>query len=262
MDVKNISSPEARPELKAIRASNQKPAAALSSEKVNVSRVDPVRVEVSQQPNRANSTRKSANDVINTLNVVSTITEEIDKIVTSLAGLADQASATDLPDSRRQILEDEAQQLLSALDERSQVQTDNGAKPLSGDPIELEVEEEFGKALKVILPETSKEQLGLGDIAISKVETILATRRSIGEARERLEELRSTVLETQNAVSEVLQRAEIASANQEASGSTIRDVDEALKLTGGIQSTISEQPAAALEAAQVSSSSIRLLSQE
>jgi hypothetical protein len=262
MDVSEVKTSRSSESLKSTRPNPPKPAASLSAEKVNVTRSEPVRIEVSERSSRLNKTREQGNDVIATLNKVAAATEEVGEILTGISGIAQQASEGSLPKSRREILDKEAQELLEAIDDRVKLTAKNGAKPLQGDPIEILVEEELGETLKVILPETSREELGLANLSVSRVDTILATRRAIDDAQNQLEFLRSKVTEAQDAIGEVLQQADIAAQNRAASQSSVRDVDAALELTGSIKGFINEDPTSALEASAIERNAVRLLTSD
>ncbi|MCB0331294.1 MAG: hypothetical protein KDD70_16605 [Bdellovibrionales bacterium] len=271
MDVSEVKITKSVDSVNKTRQSSQRSASELSADKVNSTRseavrTESVRIDVSERGERNNKTREKANQVIGSLNIVEKTADDLTAIVNALAGITDQASDNSLSESRRQVLDNEAQDLLRAIDERSQVKTSDGARPLQGDPIELDIEEfeekELGKALKVILPETSTEQLGLATASVSKVEQILNTRRAIENARNQLEQLRSQVDDSKVAVQKVLERVDIAAQNREASETSIRDVDAALQLTGGLAAGIGANPDEAFSAAAVAGSSIRLLSGE
>ncbi|MCB0320757.1 MAG: hypothetical protein KDD60_07495 [Bdellovibrionales bacterium] len=238
----------------------RKSARELTADKIDTTRSESVSVELHSRSERTTRpNREKANELINTLNVVSSATEEIDRLVTSLAGLAEQAAKPDLPESRREILDKEAKQLVEAIGNRVNVETPPGVRPLQGDAIRVEIEQELGKTLEIILPDATPEKLGISAISLSPAERIISTRVAIESARSRLEELRSSVDDTKQTISKVLTQQDIASANREASEVSLRDVDEALKLTGGIKQIINDDPESFVQASKLAEDSLRLL---
>ncbi len=242
-------------------ATQQRALSRLTAEKVDISRAEPVSLNVQERtkPSGAQETRKKANDVINALNLVSDTTQEIDQMVQSLAGIAEQAASGALSESRISVLEQEADNLVREIKQRVETRGPQGENPLGGDPIKLEVEEELGKTLEVILPDTAKDAFGLQDVSLSPAENILRTRASIDSARQRLESLKEAVERSKSEVVEVVNAVDVALQNTEASSASIRDVDAALELSGKLRGSIDSQPDAALNANNFTEASLELL---
>lgn len=213
--------------------------------------IEPDAVSVETQPsNEASNLRSEANKVISVINIASDATTEIDKLVKSIGGIAEQAQADDLTENRRAILESEANSLIDEIKQRAQNAESDGVRPLAGDKIRLEVEEKIGKALEIVFPEGAREAFGIGQVSFSPKEAILATITKIESAERQLSDLRSAVHSANESVRGVVDRVEVVLQNQEASGATLRNVDEALNLAGETRVTIGKDPKAALGSAE------------
>lgn len=242
-------------------SARQRSVSALSAEKVNVGRSDEVSIsnEGRSERTRETSTRERANNLINSINLVSDATDEISQLVGSLAGIAEQASSESVTPSRIQALEGEAREIVDAIKKRANTEVDGGGKPLAGDPLTIEAEEVLGETLEVILPDDSKNAFGLDNFPLSPAENIIKTRRSIEDARTRLEELKGAVNESKARVESVVANLDVALQNAEASTSSVRDLDQALQLTSQITGQIQSDPQAALSASQIEVESARKL---
>ncbi len=193
-----------------------------------------------------NEARSRLNSAIGAVNVASEATGEIEKIVKSLSGIVDQADDNSTPDNRRVALEKEANQLLDELKRALTTSSPSGLKPLAGDKVRVEVEEKYGKSLDLLLPDHSSDSFGLSLISFSPKESILQTKTKVETARRQIEALREAVDKSKDAVTSVVARVEVAFQNSEASKTTIRDVDAALKLAGETENSIGKDPESAL----------------
>lgn len=259
-EVKPINSVKITPEDQT--QSTRRSVKELSANKVGAIKLDPVQIELNIPKERSVNDRKQANEAIKALNLVAAATEDIDKMVTSLAGITEQAMQPNLANSRRDILEKEAQDLVKAIAEKADVEVSPGVKPLKGDPIQVNLEKELGKFLQVILPDTTPEGLGIKELKLSPAERIIQIRQTISEAKSRMEEVRSKVIESKNEVAKKITEAEIAAENKLASESSVRDLDKALKLTSAITSLVNQSPKDALSATGLGNASLRLLTNE
>ncbi|MCB0353638.1 MAG: hypothetical protein KDD64_08945 [Bdellovibrionales bacterium] len=241
------------------RTSTQRALSSLSADKVNASRSDAVTVTSETKDHSAAQSRTKLNTVISSLNLVADATDEISKLVESVAGITEQAASDGISENRVGALEAEAKQLVNEIQKRTEIEVPEGTKPLSGDPIRVEVERVLDDTLEVILPEVGKDAFGLSTISLSPKENIIRTRVSVEEARVRLDQLREAVQENQGRVGKILGRLDVAAQNSEAAGSTVRDLDEALNLGNSIRRAIDSDPEAALQVSKLKDSSADLL---
>lgn len=191
------------------------------------------------------SSRSKANDVISAINVADEAAKEIDSLVKSISGIAQQASE-DIPEPRREILESEARELVSEIRKASE-RTSGGLRPLAGDEIILEVEQELGRTLEVILPDTASEGLGLGEISFTPKDGIINVVKSVAVARERLDELKEAISSAKSNIQSTIDELDVATQNVEASTASVRDVDQALTLASSTRLGISLNPTDALD---------------
>lgn len=233
--------------------SMQKSLKSLSSSIVNVMRSDSVSVEMGPKSSKSsvdiNKVRQKTNEVISVVNFASEATSEIEKLVSSVSGIVEQADKKDISDDRLAKLEQEAGELVQEIKRVATSSGPDGVRPLAGEKIALEVEEELGKALEVILPDDAQEAFGLGTLRLSPKESILQTRTTIKEARARLEQLKDALKESEQLVGGAVARLEVAQQNSEAAESSVRDLDNALHLTHSLRNAIEADPELALKSA-------------
>ncbi len=226
----------------------QKSLKALSAPSVERARVEAVRLELDVRRSLANAeARARTNDAINVVNVASDATAEIEKLVGSISGIVEQASNPKISESRRKVLEQEANQLVQEIRRKAQVKTSHGHRPLAGDKISLPIEEKDSKGIDIELPAEAKDAFGLGPIDLSPKDAISQTRSALSKAREQVEKLKDSVNRTQLQVKSTVDALEVALQNNEAAQTSIRDVDEALKVAGDTKVGIARDPGSALQ---------------
>ncbi len=204
-----------------------------------------VTVDIRSRNNAVAEMVSSLNRLIGTTNVVSRASDDLNSYVRGLQGLVEQAEGG-LPASRISLLEQEANQLVEAIVQTVGVKTADGMKPLSGDQIEVQLEQQLGRSLQIILPDLSGDALGLGRIKLSTSDFILNTRAMVRRSEERLRELSDAVGEAQNKVKGYADEVDIALQNAEASASAVRDVEYALRSAGNTGAQIGSNQAEAL----------------
>ncbi len=248
MDVKELRSKDAgnSPQTAGSRQNSlvQKSLKTLSAQNIDASRADPVRIDVEAR-NRSIETgesRERANRFISVINFVVDATDEIEKLIKSVDGIVEQADS-DLPEQRVDVLQREANDLVAEIRKKAQSSAPDGSRPLAGDKVELK---EVDKALELLLPDDAKDAFGIGTIEISNKEAILQTRRVVQAANQRVKELQNTVSQAKEQVGNVVAEIEVALANQEASTSTVRDVDKALSVVNELGGRILAKPEEAL----------------
>lgn len=242
MEVKDVRSTKLVVENKPARTTNQ---SANSKPATN----ETADVVISDQTRASGKTqvRQQLNDVINVANVAKDVSGQIDRIVQSISGIIKQARQEGLPDQRRAALEKEANQLVEEIKKAAETPASNGLRPLAGDKIRLEVEEKIGKTLDVILPDDAKNAFGITEINFSTKDSIISTIASVEQAEQNILRLKSAVEEASKNVSETAAAVDVALQNSEASETSIRDLDQALKLAAQTREIISEDPKKALK---------------
>ncbi len=227
----------------------QRSAKSLTSTVVNVALSECVSVEISQKSGRnqeSSKNRERSNEIIGVINFADQATKEIEKLVDSVGGIVEQADSKDLSPDRIELLEKEANELLNEVRKRASSAGPNGKKPLSGESIELKIEEEIGKTLEVILPDDARDSFGIESVKLSTKDTIIQTRANIEEARTRLEQLKEAVNSAKGEVERNVAELEVALQNNEAASSSIRDLENALGLGADVSRRIVADPASAL----------------
>jgi flagellin-like hook-associated protein FlgL len=246
-DVQNANNLANKPSKNSAQAL-QKSLRSLSSPSLQAKRLEAVRLEVDVRRNSANAEiRSRANDVINVVNLASDATAEIEKLVSSISGIIEQASNPKISESRRRVLEEEANQLVQEIRRKAQVKTTQGLRPLAGDRISLPVEEQVAKNIEFALPDGAKDAFGIGEIELSKKDSLSQTRTALTRAREQVEQLKDSVQQSHNQVKNTVAALEVALQNNEAAQTSIRDVDEALKVAGDTKVGIARDPGSALK---------------
>lgn len=249
MDVKDVpNTKDASQSVKKTGPNLQKSLKALTRLGAEANPPEAVRLNVeARRPAVSASVRSRTNEAITVVNLANEATAEIEKLVESISGIVDQASSPQISDTRRKVLEQEANQLVAEIRKKAQTKSENGVRPLAGDKFALEVEEKFAKTLEIILPDHAKDAFGIGAINFSPKDAIIQTRNAIARARQQIEKLKESVKETRGQVKEAVNALEVALQNSEAAATSIRDVDEALRLAGDTKLGISRNPGGALK---------------
>ncbi len=210
---------------------------------------DPVTVSLEGADKKIDA-RSKLNDVISVINVAIDATNELEKLVHSLKGIAEQVDAPEgVPENRKAALQDEAAQLSAAIKEQLNRKGPNGLRPLGGDPVRVQIEEKIGKTLDMILPDHARDNLGLAKIEFSTKEAIIQTKASIEMAAQRLEALRKTVDTSQEQLRATTAALDVGIQNTEAARTSVRDLDSALQLVGDAREEINSNPKEALDSA-------------
>lgn len=204
--------------------------------------------------------RKRTNSLISVVNAAKESTAEIEKLAKSMNGIATQAGEDSLASSRRTVLEKEAQELVDAIaNKASSIGNNTKIASNTEGEIRLEIEEEIGKALDSIFPDVAKDSFGIGQINFSKKETIVSVRTNIALAKERIEQLKTAVDSASGNLSKAMEELEIASQNQLASTTSVRELDKALELAGNTTGKILADPEKAIDSFKISSKAQELL---
>lgn len=221
-----------------------------------------VKVEVSKRkPAESTELRTKANSVINAVNVAEEATAEIEKLVKSVGGIVDQAEKDETNTNRLSILESEAQQLVAEIKKQSQVdfkaKVSTPAAPIADD--RFRIEENLERTLQALFQEGATSAFGISDIALNRKENIINVRTSIQLARDRVSELRSKLSEAKEQVETSVVAFEVALENSQSATTSLRDVDEALRLATDTKSVIGKQPETAVNVSKITLNSLDLL---
>lgn len=195
----------------------------------------------------ASDLRNRTNQVINVINVTSSATDDIETLLQSVSGIVEQANSPELGNTKRGILQNEANQLIEEIKAKAYSAESNGVRPLVGDNIRFEVEQKYGDTLEIILPDTAKDGFGLGQINLSLKDSIIDTIARVEQAKRQFAELRTSVDQATSSVRKTVDTVEVALQNSEASKVTIRSVDQALSLATSTHRQIGANPEQALE---------------
>lgn len=208
-----------------------------------------ISIQLSESGNQtsASDLRNRANQIINVVNITATATNEIGNLLESVSGIVEQAKSADLGETKRGILQKEANQLIEEIKSKAHSAESNGIRPLIGDNIRFEVEEKYGETLELILPDNAKDGFGLGQINLSLKDSIIDTIARVEQAKRQMADLRESVDHANVAVRKTVDTLEVALQNNEASKATIRSVDHALLLATSTHAQIGANPEQALE---------------
>jgi flagellin-like hook-associated protein FlgL len=226
----------------------QKSLKALTTSPAEMARREAVKLEVaSRRVSSGSEARAKTNEAINVVNVASEATSDIEKLINSISGIVEQASNPNMSESRRKVLEQEANQLVAEIRRKALSKTSDGVRPLAGDKYSLKADDKSEVEFDIALPDAAKDAFGLGDISLSSDASIPVAKSALSRAREQVEKLRDSVKQTQAQVKNTVDALEVALQNSEAAQTSVRDVDEALKLAGRTKADISRNPDSALE---------------
>lgn len=249
MDVKEVRNSQVNQEKIATEKSTTEGKIRKSAETLSVSAaLQSATVNIDSKPrsNSRSELRGKVNEIINVTNVATEATSQISDLVKSIDGIVEQAKAENTTDQRKAILEEEANQLVNEIKKAALQSADNGVKPLAGGTIRLEVEERIGKTLEVILPDEASAAFGLGKISFSTKDSIISTIASVEAALNSITRLREAVSETAKNIEETVKAVDVAIQNAEASETSVRDLDMALRLASETSVVISKDPDKAL----------------
>ena len=210
------------------------------------SAVDSVNVDRAQKSQSLNFARTQANELISVTNIASQATSDIEELIKGISGIVEQVHTKNFSEPQKAILEDEANDLVKEIQHIAKNTAVHGVHPLLGDKIKLDVEEKIGKTLEFILPDDARDSFGIGRISFSHKDAIIRTIANVEEARTRINNLKNSVGDVSSQVKETVDTIDVAAQNGEATQSTIRDLDQALKLAGETGLTISKHPDTAL----------------
>jgi flagellin-like hook-associated protein FlgL len=196
---------------------------------------------------QSSDVRRRANETINVINLAVNATDEIAKLVNSISGIVEQAQDSNLSSTRLITLQKEANQLVEEIKQKAQNTESNGLRPLLGENVRFDIEQKFGYALDIILPDAAKEAFGLGQISFSMKDSIIDTLTRVEKAKKQLDQLRESVSQAETSIRQGVDTVEVALQNSEASNTSIRSLDQALSLASKTYRGIGKDNQAALD---------------
>lgn len=205
---------------------------------------DKISISAPTSPSSA-ATLLSISNGISSLRVAYETADRVEKVVKSLKGIVEQTEK-DPQARKKEILEKEGQSLLEALGDIIQTEAPDGTKPLKGEVIKVKAEKELGNSLELILPEISKESIGLSTFSLK--DSIMSIRSTIDKALEVVGTIKEAVAESDNKLKNFALTQEVARENKAASLSTIKDVDDALIASKDLAQTITQKGSEAFAA--------------
>ncbi len=208
-------------------------------------------VDSSARVKQSNETRARTNNIISVINLTNEATEEMGRLTKSIDGIAEQVEQGDVPQERRDILEAEANDLVSELKRKVKISHTDLASISEDSEVRKEIEATVGKALELLSPKDESEEnsFGIGDIKFDSKEHIVDIRVTVAEAQQRIEKLQEAVKEVESQVKELADTCDVAIQNSESSKTSIRELSDALKIANETGSMIAKSPAQAFKSA-------------
>ena len=204
-------------------------------------------VVVSIKPGNSDSTKTEeitrTSRLASAVNLASEATDSLKNIVQELGGVVEQAK---LAPNAPVELEQKAKQLLDALNSKIGDGSLPSRSDFPDDETRVELERQLGRTLDFIYPADTQNGFGIGDISFASKEAILNTVSKVRTARERIESLGDAVTGVKSDLSRKLKVQEVARQNVEASGASVRDLEEATLLADSTGELISRNPTLAL----------------
>jgi len=227
----------------------QKRISSLISTQVNPEAVE-LTVDNSSKSKATNEARSMANSIISTINLAKEATSELGALCKSVSGIAEQASQKGITPERREILEQEANNLSKEI----RLKSNNSAKtiePIVTDKVKAEIEEKLGNTLEQLLPQENEEAFNLGEVKLNMREGIVNILTSVAKAQQRLNQLNDVIQNADTQVQSLVDEYDVAAQNSEASSASIRDVNDAVKVVSHTKHLIEQSPKTALQSAGV-----------
>jgi hypothetical protein len=175
----------------------------------------------------------------------------MEQIVNGVDGLASIALGESTSERTLSVIESEGAGMLDSLREITTASTSAGVRPLSGDPIRLELERTLGPVLEMCLSDESTNRLGFDQVSFASKDMILATLAKIEGARARLKDLRSTVSDGLEQLATVTETQKTSMARQQGREAPLQVVDEALSTAWDLREQVLANPSGAESAHRV-----------
>ena len=201
-------------------------------------------VSVSSKPKESNLKRtEETNKTISILNLANDATEKISDMFESIKGIVEQVanSNAEIVPKKVQVLQKEANDLLSGMKTLTDETDFDSIKPLTDEEAKIYVENKIGQTLDIIFPDDIKDGFGIEKIELSKKENIINTLATVKTAEARITLLKHTISKNFEEVkNETDKNLDV--------GNKLNNFEEAIKLTNTLQNEIVNEPQKALDA--------------
>ena len=201
-------------------------------------------VSVSSKPKESNLKRtEETNKTISILNLANDATEKISDMFESIKGIVEQVanSNAEIVPKKVQVLQKEANDLLSGMKTLTDETDFDSIKPLTDEEAKIYVENKIGQTLDIIFPDDIKDGFGIEKIELSKKENIINTLATVKTAEARITLLKHTISKNFEEVkNETDKNLDV--------GNKLNNFEEAIKLTNTLQNEIVDEPQKALDA--------------
>ena len=201
-------------------------------------------VSVSSKPKESNLKRtEETNKTISILNLANDATEKISDMFESIKGIVEQVanSNAEIVPKKVQVLQKEANDLLSGMKTLTDETDFDSIKPLTDEEAKIYVENKIGQTLDIIFPDDIKDGFGIEKIQLSKKENIINTLATVKTAEARITLLKHTISKNFEEVkNETDKNLDV--------GNKLNNFEEAIKLTNTLQNEIVDEPQKALDA--------------
>ena len=201
-------------------------------------------VSVSSKPKESNLKRtEETNKTISILNLANDATEKISDMFESIKGIVEQVanSNAEIVPKKVQVLQKEANDLLSGMKTLTDETDFDSIKPLTDEEAKIYVENKIGQTLDIIFPDDIKDGFGIKKIELSKKENIINTLATVKTAEARITLLKHTISKNFEEVkNETDKNLDV--------GNKLNNFEEAIKLTNTLQNEIVDEPQKALDA--------------
>lgn len=201
-------------------------------------------VSVSSKPKESNLKRtEETNKTISILNLANDATGKISDMFESIKGIVEQVanSNAEIVPKKVQVLQKEANDLLSGMKTLTDETDFDSIKPLTDEEAKIYVENKIGQTLDIIFPDDIKDGFGIEKIELSKKENIINTLATVKTAEARITLLKHTISKNFEEVkNETDKNLDV--------GNKLNNFEEAIKLTNTLQNEIVNEPQKALDA--------------
>ncbi len=195
---------------------------------------------VSIKNKRKNSNTKSTeetNKAISIVNLAFETTDKIDNLFKGVQGIVEQVANSDLSSNKVDVLQTEANALLSNIRSLANESEYEGVKPLTGEDAKCYIEGKIGAALDIVFPDDAKDSFGIETVDFSRKDSIINTLAIIKLAEVRLHQLKNAVEKNTQQIEEIMKTNGGNTIKQEINATP----DEAIKLTNDLSQKITEE---------------------
>lgn len=203
--------------------------------------VDVVSVNTKPKSSDIKQTRET-NKSISLLNVANDAVNKIEDIFESVKGIVEQvANDNDISPKKVQVLQREANALLSGMKTLTDETDFENMQPLTDEEAKIYIEDKIGHTLDIVFPDDIKNAFGMNNLDFSKKETIINTLASVKTTEARITLLKHTISKNYEDLQNITN-------NDIEVGKKVDGLEEAIKLTNQLQEQIEAEPNKAIDA--------------